>query len=168
MITQADSDIQDRLDGVLLVGEAVAGLDADAPAAGFGGFLADGCGGDYLVGVAEDVDAVQGRTVAGNPGPKGFFLVDLLFPGQVEVNGVFYPDGVCDGDQERNDASYDFRDRFFHPDGVVKVQGVHLNGYFRNGVILSLAAINTDKAGKYKADKYQQEYDDNTGKPGIR
>ncbi len=49
MITQADSDVRDRVDGVLLVREAVTGLDADAPPAGFGGFLADGCGGDDLV-----------------------------------------------------------------------------------------------------------------------
>jgi len=94
MITQADSDVRDRLDGVLLVREAVAGLDAYAPPAGFGGFLADGCGGDDLVGVAEDVDAVQGGPVAGDPGMVVFFAVDLLFPGKVEVNGVFFADGV--------------------------------------------------------------------------
>jgi len=94
MIAQADPYIRDRLDGVLLVGEAVAGLDADAPAAWFGGFLADGCGGDDLMGVAEDVDAVQGWPVAGDPGMEVFFPVDLLFPGKVEVNGVFFADGV--------------------------------------------------------------------------
>ena len=94
MITQADSDVRDRVDGVLLVREAVTGLDADAPAAWFGGFLADGCGGDDLVGVAEDVDAVQGGPVAGDPGMEVFLAVDLLFPGKVEVNGVFFADGV--------------------------------------------------------------------------
>jgi len=94
MIAQSDPDVRDRLDGVLLVGEAVAGLDADAPAAGFGGFLADGCGGDDLVGVAEDVDAVQGGSVAGDPGMEVFLAVDLLFPGKVEVQGVFDPEGV--------------------------------------------------------------------------
>ena len=41
MITQADSDVRDRVDGVLLVREAVTGLDADAPAAGLL-FLVDG------------------------------------------------------------------------------------------------------------------------------
>ena len=94
MITQTDSDVRDRLDGVLLVREAVAGLDANAPPAGFGGFLADGCGGDDLVGVAEYVDAVQGGPVAGDPGMVVFFPVDLLFPGKVEVQGVFDPEGV--------------------------------------------------------------------------
>ena len=94
MITQADSDVRDRMDGVLLVREAVAGLDANAPPAGFGGFLADGCGGDDLVGVAEDVDAVQGWPVAGDPGMEVFLAVDLLFPGKVEVQGVFDPEGV--------------------------------------------------------------------------
>ena len=94
MITQADSDVRDRFDGILLVGEAVAGLDAYPPPAGFVGFLADGCGGDDLVGVAEDVDAVQGGSVAGDPGMVVFFAVDLLFPGKVEVNGVFFAYGV--------------------------------------------------------------------------
>ena len=94
MITQADSDVRDRMDGVLLVGEAVAGLDAYPPPAGFGGFLADGCGGDDLVGVAEYVDAVQGGPVAGDPGMEVFFAVDLLFPGKVDVHGVFFADGV--------------------------------------------------------------------------
>jgi len=94
MITQADSDVRDRLDGVLLVREAVAGLDADTPAAWFVGFLADGCGGDDLAGVAEDVDAVQGGPVAGDPGMVVFLAVDFLFPGKVEVNGVFFADGV--------------------------------------------------------------------------
>ncbi len=94
MITQTDSDVRDRLDGVLPVGEAVTGLDAYPPPAGFLGFLVDGCGGDDLVGVAEDVDAVQGGPVAGDPGMEVFFPVDLLFPGKVEVNGVFFADGV--------------------------------------------------------------------------
>ena len=94
MITQTDSDVRDRVDGVLLVREAVTGLDADAPAPGFVGFLADGCGGDDLVGVAEDVDAVQGGSVAGDPGMVVFFAVDLLFPGKVDVHGVFFADGV--------------------------------------------------------------------------
>ena len=94
MITQADSDVRDRFDGILLVGEAVAGLDAYPPPAGFVGFLADGCGGDDLMGVAEDVDAIQDRPVAGDPGMVVFFAVDLLFPGKVEVNGVFFADGV--------------------------------------------------------------------------
>ena len=94
MITQADSDVRDRVDGVLLVREAVTGLDADAPPAGFGGFLADGCGGDDLVGVAEYVDAVQGWSVTGDPGMEVFLAVDFLFPGKVEVHGVFFADGV--------------------------------------------------------------------------
>ena len=94
MITQADPDVRDRLDGVLLVGEAVTGLDAYPPPVGFVGFLADGCGGDDLVGVAEDVDAVQGGSVAGDPGMEVFLAVDLLFPGKVEVQGVFDPEGV--------------------------------------------------------------------------
>ncbi len=94
MIAQSDPDVRDRVDGVLLVREAVTGLDADAPPAGFGGFLADGCGGDDLVGVAEDVDAVQGGSVAGDPGMVVFFAVDLLFPGKVDVHGVFFADGV--------------------------------------------------------------------------
>ena len=94
MITQADPDVRDRLDGVLLVGEAVTGLDAYPPPAGFVGFLVDGCGGDDLVGVSEDVDAVQGGPVAGDPGMEVFLAVDLLFPGKVEVNGVFFADGV--------------------------------------------------------------------------
>ena len=94
MITQTDSDVRDRLDGVLPVGEAVTGLDADAPPTQFVGFLADGCGGDDLMGVAEDVDAVQGGPVAGDPGMVVFFPVDLLFPGKVEVNGVFFAYGV--------------------------------------------------------------------------
>ncbi len=94
MITQTDSDVRDRVDGVLLVGDAITGLDANPPPTRFVGFLADGCGGDYLVGVAEDVDAVQGGPVAGDPGMEVFFPVDLLFPGKVEVNGVFFADGV--------------------------------------------------------------------------
>ena len=94
MIAQSDSDVRDRFDGILLVCEAVAGLDAYPPPAGFVGFLADGCGGDDLVGVAEDVDAVQGGPVAGDPGMVVFFPVDLLFPGKVEVNGVFFAYGV--------------------------------------------------------------------------
>ena len=94
MIAQADPYIRDRLDGVLLVGEAVAGLDAYPPAPGFVGFLADGCGGDDLVGVAEDVDAVQGGPVAGDPGMVVFFPVNFLFSGKVEVHGVFDPEGV--------------------------------------------------------------------------
>jgi len=94
MITQADSDVRDRLDGVLPVSEAVTGLDAYPPPAGFVGFLADGCGGDDLVGVAEDVDAVQGGSVAGDPGMEVFLAVDLLFPGKVDVHGVFFADGV--------------------------------------------------------------------------
>ena len=93
-MAQSDPDVRDRLDGVLLVGEAVAGLDAYPPAPGFVGFLADGCGGDDLVGVAEDVDAVQGGPVAGDPGMVVFFPVDLLFPGKVDVHGVFFADGV--------------------------------------------------------------------------
>ena len=94
MITQANSDVRDRLDGVLLVREAVTGLDAYPPPAGFVGFLADGCGGDDLVGVAEDVDAVQGGSVAGDPGMVVFFPVNFLFSGKVEVHGVFDPEGV--------------------------------------------------------------------------
>ena len=94
MIAQSDPDVRDRLDGVLLVREAVTGLDAYPPAPGFVGFLADGCGGDDLVGVAEDVDAVQGGSVAGDPGMEVFLAVDLLFPGKVEVQGVFDPEGV--------------------------------------------------------------------------
>ena len=94
MITQANSDVRDRLDGVLLVREAVTGLDAYPPPAGFVGFLADGCGGDDLVGVAEDVDAVQGGPVAGDPGMVVFFPVNFLFSGKVEVHGVFDPEGV--------------------------------------------------------------------------
>ena len=43
MITQTDSDERDRVDGVLVVGEAVAGLDAYPPAPGLDGFLVDGC-----------------------------------------------------------------------------------------------------------------------------
>ena len=81
MIAQSDPDVRDRLDGVLLVGEAVAGLDAYPPPAGFVGFLVDGCGGDYLGGVAEDVVAVQGGPVAGDPGMVVFFSVNFLFSG---------------------------------------------------------------------------------------
>jgi len=94
MITQADPYVRDRLDGVLLVGDAITGLDANPPPTRFVGFLADGCGGDYLVGVAEDVDAVQGGPIAGDPGMEVFLAVDLLFPGKVEVQGVFDPEGV--------------------------------------------------------------------------
>ena len=42
MIAQPYPDIRDRFDGVLLVGEAVAGLNAYSPPTGFDGFLVDG------------------------------------------------------------------------------------------------------------------------------
>ena len=94
MITQTDPDIRSRLDGVLMKDNAVAGLDPDAPPLRLVGFLADGCGGDDLMGVPEDVDAIQDRTVAGDPGMEVFLAVDLLFPGKVDVHGVFFADGV--------------------------------------------------------------------------
>ena len=93
MITQADSDVWGRLECVLLVGEAVAGLNADAPAPGLL-VLMDGCGGNDLLGVLEYVDAVQDRPVAGDPGLEIFFVVGLLFLGNADVYGILYPDGI--------------------------------------------------------------------------
>ena len=46
------------------------------------------------MGVPEDVDAVQGGPVAGDPGMVVFFPVNFLFSGKVEVHGVFDPEGV--------------------------------------------------------------------------
>jgi len=42
-ITQPYPDVRDRLNGVLLECEAIAGLEADPPPSGPGGFLMDGC-----------------------------------------------------------------------------------------------------------------------------
>ncbi|OQB68045.1 MAG: hypothetical protein BWX93_01653 [Bacteroidetes bacterium ADurb.Bin139] len=42
MITQTDPDVRDRFDGVLLVCETVAGLNAYPPPSGLDGFLVDG------------------------------------------------------------------------------------------------------------------------------
>lgn len=114
------------------------------------------------MGVPEDVDAVQGGTVAGDPGSEVFFPVDLLFPGKVEVNGVFYPDGVCYGNPERVGIPDDLRDRFHDVDGIVEVYCVHLNDNFRKEVFFSVAPVNAEKA-----DDSQQEYNENASDTGV-
>lgn len=162
MITQTDPDIRSRLDGVLMEDNAVAGLDGYPPPLRFVGFLVDGGGGDDLVGVPEDVDAIQDRTVAGDPGMEVFFLVDLLFPGKVEVNGVFYPDGVGYGNPERVGIPDDLRDGCCDADGIADVYCVHLNDGFRKEVFFPVAPVNAEKA-----DDSQQEYNENASDTGV-
>ena len=73
------------------------------------------------MGVLKYVDAVQGGTVAGDPGMEVFFPVGFLFPGKVEVHGVFDAEGVGDCDQERVYGFDEMRDGFLNANGVVKV-----------------------------------------------
>ncbi len=99
------------------------------------------------MGVPEYVDAVQGGTVAGDPRLEVFILEDPLFSGKVEVYGVFDPYGVCNRNQERVDGPGDYRDRLFNADGVVKVQGVHLDDDFRVRDLIPAATANAEKPG---------------------
>ncbi len=115
------------------------------------------------MGVPEYVDAVQGGTVAGDPRPEVFFPVDFLFPGKVEVDGVFYPEGVCYRYQERVDGPGDYRDRLFNADGIVKVQGVHLDNDFSVRNLIPAAAANAVNPGNS-----QHEHNYHAGDFGIQ
>lgn len=96
------------------------------------------------MGVLEYVDAVQSGTVAGDPGMEVFFPVGFLFPGKVEVHGVFDAEGVSDRYQERVDGFDELRDGFFNADGVVKVQCVNTENRLWDKVFFFLAPVNAD------------------------